>query len=75
MLYALIPHVQITNFECSNISLKSALIATTFIYISDIDTLLQLLVKDNVYYLEIKARLFEYLRYNLRVSAFYSGQN
>ena len=38
---------------------KTALIATTFIYI---DALLQLLVKGNVYYLEIKARLSEYLR-------------
>ena len=48
-------HVQNTNFLCANISLNFTWLSTKFIYIIDLDTLLQLLIDNKAYYLEIKA--------------------
>ena len=47
-------HVQNTNFLCANISLNFAWLSTKFIYIIHLDTLLQILIDNKAYYLEIK---------------------
>ena len=54
-------HVQNANFVCSYISLKSSWLPTKHIYIIDLDTLLQLLIQNKAFYLEIKTGLLQYL--------------
>ena len=54
-------HVQNTNFVCSNTSLNRVWLSTKFIYMTELDTLLQLLIENKAYYLEIKAGLLQYL--------------
>ena len=53
--------LQNTNFVCSNIRLNLVCLLTKRIYINDLHTLLQLLIKSKAYYLETQARLLRNL--------------